>query len=154
MLLSPQVGGFAVLFVCIFLWLGVFFQQGFKPARMPAFGNSFGSVLSVVIFNFGYVMTIPSWLNEKKVDVSVHKSIWTSVAIGVVVFLALGIFGGLSLDYDGGDLIAAVDNLGSKAVSCSLQFAMCFLRFDCGGGRLFLAPRSVVCVCQFPSLPT
>ena len=108
--------GIFVLFCCILMWVGVFFQEGLKPALMPAFGGHYGSVLSVVIFNFGYVMTLPSWLNEKKPDVPIHRSIWLAVTIAVVLFLILGIFGGLSLHYGDSDLLAAVDALGHKAV--------------------------------------
>ncbi len=55
---------------------------------MPAFGNSYGNVISVIIFNFGYVMTIPSWLNEKKPEVSIHKSVWLSgVRVRVCVYI-------------------------------------------------------------------
>ena len=117
-----QVGGIAILFVCIFLWIVVFFEQGLKASRMPAFGSSYGSVLSVVIFNFGYVMTVPSWLNEKKANVSIKKTVTSSVIIANTLFLALGILGGLSLDYPNGeDLLAAIDNLGHRAVRIALN---------------------------------
>jgi len=31
-----------------------------------------------VMFNYGFVVMVPSWLNEKKQTVSVNKTMWTS----------------------------------------------------------------------------
>lgn len=30
----------------------------------------------VILFNFAYTVTVPAWLNEKKAEVSVNKTIW------------------------------------------------------------------------------
>ena len=30
------------------------------------------------MFNYGFVVMVPSWLNEKKQTVSVNKTMWTS----------------------------------------------------------------------------
>ncbi len=105
-----QVGGFVGLAICLLLWLVQFLVLGLEPSRMPALGSGYGSVLSVVVFNFGFIMTIPSWLNEKQPEVDAAKTVWVSLAISIVVFLALGILGAMSMDFPSGqDLLAVID---------------------------------------------
>jgi hypothetical protein len=46
-----------------------FVALGLKPALMPAFGEGGGaftyiSALPTILFNYGSVATLPSWLNE------------------------------------------------------------------------------------------
>ena len=40
--------------------------------------------------NFAYVMTVPSWVNEKAPGVSINRSVWFS---SVVVFLCYAVLG-------------------------------------------------------------
>merc|ERR1712113_64320 len=53
-------------------------------------------VLGTVLFNFGFVTTVPSWVNEKRPNVSVNRSLWTSTTATIVVFFVLGIIPALS----------------------------------------------------------
>ena len=53
-------------------------------------------VFGVVFFNFQFVTTIPSWLNEKKPGVSVNSSIWWSVVISVLFYIGLGYLGAVA----------------------------------------------------------
>lgn len=52
---------------------------------------------------------VPSWLNEKKRGVSVPATISLSVGVSYVLFMILGVLGGLSLQFPGGeDLLASI----------------------------------------------
>jgi len=42
------------------------------------------------MFNFAFVTTIPSWINIKKKEVSVQKSLWTSTITSVVLYIIIG----------------------------------------------------------------
>ena len=107
---TEQVGGFIGLAVCLLLWLIQFLVLGLEPSRLPATGSGYGSVLSVVVFNFGFIMTIPSWLNEKKPEVDASKTVWISVIMSLIVFLALGIIGAMAIDFPNGqDLLQVID---------------------------------------------
>lgn len=105
-----QVGGFLLLVYCFLAWMVQFFVIGLDSKNMPlVVSGGTGGVLSDVMFNFGFVVTIPSWLNEKQRHVRVAKSVWYSVAIGGVMFLGLGLIGGVSnIDFSNQDLLAAV----------------------------------------------
>lgn len=64
------------------------------PANTPVFNLSGQShVLGVAVFSFAYVVTIPSWVNEKKQGVSVNQSIWRPATIAMLVNILVGILG-------------------------------------------------------------
>jgi hypothetical protein len=106
-----QVLGFGLLIYCFFAWMLQFFVIGLDPSdQLPILdaGGS-GSVLANVMFNFGFVVTVPSWLNEKRRDVSIHRTVWTTVLVGGSMFLGLGLIGGASkIDFTNQDLLAAI----------------------------------------------
>jgi hypothetical protein len=115
--MAVQVAGFVGLFYCIFAWIAQFLDFGLTPSYVPAFGGSYGSVLAIVVFNYGFIMTIPSWLNEKMPSVGVKKPVWISLGVSVVVFLLLGFLGGMSMKYPHGqDLLAAIDSSSTAKV--------------------------------------
>jgi hypothetical protein len=60
----------------------------------PDFGSQAG-VLGTILFNFGFVTTIPSWVNEKKPSVSVNKVVWYSTTACLFIFYIIGIPGGM-----------------------------------------------------------
>lgn len=53
--------------------------------------GSIAGVLGTVLFNFGFVTTVPSWINEKAPRVSVSRTLWWSTTICVLVFMAVGV---------------------------------------------------------------
>jgi len=55
----------------------------------------FLGVVGNILFNFGFVTTVPSWINEKKYDVSVNKSLWTATSLCIAIYLAIGIPGAI-----------------------------------------------------------
>eukprot|EP00960_Hanusia_phi_P005890 170344-Hanusia_phi.AAC.9 len=48
---------------------------------------------------------VPSWLNEKRHDVSVNKTIWTSTALSSVLYIFVGLLGGLAYDQIQGNFL-------------------------------------------------
>jgi len=64
----------------------------------PNFGSQAG-VLGTILFNFGFVTTIPSWVNEKKPSVSVNKTVWYATTLCLVIFYVIGIPGAMAFKY-------------------------------------------------------
>jgi hypothetical protein len=123
-----QVLGFVLLIYCFFAWMIQFLVIGLDPTdRLPILnpGGS-GSVLANVVFNFGFVVTVPSWLNEKRREVSVHHTVWMTILVGGSMFLGLGLIGGASnVDFSNQDLLAAVTsgkNSGWYAILAAYLF--------------------------------
>jgi hypothetical protein len=120
-----QYGGFILLLLCIFVWVAQFFVLGLDFSRMPAVsGPGMGGVIPTVVFNWGFLTTLPSWLNEKNPNVSVAKATWVSIIISGVMFMLLGILGALALDYPNGeDLLAALNSPGVSNIFLASKIA-------------------------------
>lgn len=50
-------------------------------------GDSQSELAGIVLFNFAYIITVPSWLNEKKDTVSVNKVIWNSALLSTCLYI-------------------------------------------------------------------
>eukprot|EP00039_Didymoeca_costata_P020335 m.340903 g.340903 ORF g.340903 m.340903 type:complete len:559 (+) comp19629_c0_seq1:222-1898(+) len=64
--------------------------------RTPAFSASLqgqAQVLGISVFAYAYVVTIPSWVNEKKPNVNVNSAIWWPATAGLFMKLMAGLFG-------------------------------------------------------------
>ena len=85
-------------FVCLGLFttefVGQFAIEGLQPSRTPAFAepNVF-EAFGVVMFTYAFIVTVPSWVNEKKPQVSVKKVMWTSALTCSLLQLAFGLLG-------------------------------------------------------------
>eukprot|EP00730_Choanoeca_flexa_P018280 TRINITY_DN8881_c0_g1_i4.p1 TRINITY_DN8881_c0_g1~~TRINITY_DN8881_c0_g1_i4.p1 ORF type:complete len:575 (+),score=100.50 TRINITY_DN8881_c0_g1_i4:157-1881(+) len=100
-----QVVAFVITFLCWVVWLvGCFFSDSFDHGDawvIPAIAsghewNSQAGVIGTVLFNFGFVTTVPSFVNEKKPHVSVNKVVWLSTLICVIVFVVMGVPGAMA----------------------------------------------------------
>jgi len=86
----------------------------FSEASLPAFGPDPGSQIGTVLFNFAYIVTIPSWVNEKKPGVSIHRSVWTTLALGILSFVIIGWTGAAAFTTDSDvDLLAKLSSPGT-----------------------------------------
>ena len=93
-------------FVCLGLFttefVGQFAIEGLEPSRTPAFAepNVF-EAFGVVMFTYAFIVTVPSWVNEKKPQVSVKKVMWTSALTCSLLQLAFGLLGAWAFDLVG-----------------------------------------------------
>jgi len=44
----------------------------------------------VILFNYPYAVSVPSWLHDKEESVSVNKTIWSTTALSTVIYLTFG----------------------------------------------------------------
>lgn len=84
---------FIATFVICFEWMAVFGKSGFHPGLMPPIGTNLSQVVGVVLFNYAFITTIPSWLNSKHDSVEIKKSVWTSLILATILYLLLGLIG-------------------------------------------------------------
>jgi len=87
-------------------WIVTFSLTGLE-GEVPSFSNmrQQAGVLGTIMFNFSYITTIPSWVNEKKPSVSVHKSLWSACIVSTTTFFLVGYLGarafpGMAADSD------------------------------------------------------
>eukprot|EP01052_Picozoa_sp_SAG31_P007967 SAG31_NODE_391_length_16344_cov_15.753339_9_plen_664_part_00 len=64
----------------------------------PGVGSMAG-IIGTVLFNFGFVTTVPSWVNEKRKSVSVNRTVWMSTTMCVLIFLGIGLPGAMAFKY-------------------------------------------------------
>jgi hypothetical protein len=96
-----QTGAFILTILCWLIWIWASFAamgDDFNTASVVAVNSnsltgSQAGVLGNILFNFGFVTTVPSWINEKKPGVSTNRSLWYSTTFCVVIFFAVGLPG-------------------------------------------------------------
>lgn len=102
---------FFVIILVVLEWMVQFFANGLEFDRVPFVGDNQSQVLGTIIFNYAFVVTVPSWVNEKKETVSINKSIWASTFFSTFIFIILGLFGGWAFVYpSGGDLLSVLNS--------------------------------------------
>ena len=96
-----QQGSCVALLVIVAIWFCCFADAGldYGVQKPELVGSDQSIMFGTLLFNYLFVATIPSWLNEKKPSVSAPRSIWLSILIGTLIFAGLGMFA--SLAYDG-----------------------------------------------------
>jgi hypothetical protein len=94
-----QFGGLLFVLLCMITWIFQFNDIGFQPSYVPATGSpsSMLSSLSAIIFNYGFVASVPSWLNEKGKSVAARSVIIYAVCTSTLFYLILGYFGGIGI---------------------------------------------------------
>lgn len=116
-----QIGGMILTFVCVTVWVLNFCAMGLKssllPATAPDPSTGYLQLLPAILFNYGFVTTIPSWINEKRKDVRVGVTLWGAQALASVQYVLVAIFGGLAIDFsDGVDITARMNDPAQKGV--------------------------------------
>ena len=92
--IKVQKGAFFSLCVILLIWVGLLSSNSPDGGRVPVVGSTLSSVLGVSLFNFAFLSSVPSWVNEKRDDVSIPKTLWTVLPLSVVMFVVMGWLGG------------------------------------------------------------
>ena len=125
-----QKAGFVLLIAlivqfCIHFWLDA------GKGTVAAYGGDQCGLLGVVLFNFAFLVTIPSWLNEKVPKVNPHKVIWYSSGISSIMFIVVGWLGGLVMKSAPENLLTSLIEPSKPMLSrvCGGIFALAIVGF-------------------------
>jgi len=95
-----QTVAFVLTMGCWIIWIAASLSaaSGDESALIPAVNSnpntgSQAAVLGTILFNFGFVTTVPSWVNEKRHEVSTNRVLWISTTICIFVFFFVGLPG-------------------------------------------------------------
>merc|ERR1719362_1883318 len=66
------------------VWICLLASEPEFPRPLPTFTSSQGSLAGTVLFNFAFSSTLPSWVNEKRPEVSVMTSFCITMAYVVL----------------------------------------------------------------------
>lgn len=112
-----QVLSFLTTILIMGVWFvdfGVRFSRGvFLPLALV--GSDLTQVLGTVIFNYAGVMTVPSWVNERRRSVSIQATLWTSSLVTTLFMLLVGVLGALAYSVPADSDLLAVINASPEA---------------------------------------
>lgn len=123
-----QLISFAFLVIVMIQFNSEFFSVGLTEA-IPAFGSDLSQLVGVVLFNFDYVLTLPAWLIEKKVDVDANRVIWSTTAFCSLLYLAFGFLGAKAFGTDSVKMMALLESNQVPVVTkwCAALFGICII---------------------------
>eukprot|EP00284_Hemiselmis_tepida_P012661 CAMPEP_0174934316 /NCGR_PEP_ID=MMETSP1355-20121228/49130_1 /TAXON_ID=464990 /ORGANISM="Hemiselmis tepida, Strain CCMP443" /LENGTH=304 /DNA_ID=CAMNT_0016180901 /DNA_START=102 /DNA_END=1012 /DNA_ORIENTATION=- len=117
---------FFTLVIITFEFLWQFSEQGLDNHPLPAFGGSYSHVVGSIIFNYAFACFIPSWVNEKKPDVSINLSVWVSTIASTVGYILIGIMGASAYARAPGNFLSAAANQCSPSITRISAFVFAF----------------------------
>ncbi|GAB5359374.1 hypothetical protein AAMO2058_000538500 [Amorphochlora amoebiformis] len=106
--MSIQTASFFALCILLSQFLLQFLNNGIDPTLLPASDINAGAGVSLgsILFNFAFVVTVPSWVNEKRNDVNISTTLGMSITIGALMFALMGAVGGMAYKFShGADLL-------------------------------------------------
>lgn len=83
------------------------------PPPIPWWGRNLSTLGGVVLFNYAYAITLPSWLIEKKTSVGVNATVWPAVFFSTFLYLTFGVMAATAFRYVPADILTI---LASKQV--------------------------------------
>merc|ERR1719343_950249 len=108
-------------FVCALNWLYVMFlSTSVDFATVPPVGTDFSQLCGTMLFNFAYVVTVPSWCIQRAPGISVKKTIWTASTGCFLLYVVVGWMGAAAFHdtlSPSVDLLVALNNKHLAAAS-------------------------------------
>ncbi|RGB35072.1 hypothetical protein C1646_700412 [Rhizophagus diaphanus] len=112
-----QIFSFGTLVFIAITWIATFILTGLHKEYVPLVGSNQSQVVGTVLFNYAFVTTVPSWVNDLRPDVSIRKATWYSVMITTSAYILLGILGGMTYKMDlASNIIAEIDNSSHRNI--------------------------------------
>jgi len=103
-----QIFSFIALCVLLGEFCVQFFNNGLHPEYLPvsSLNHGAGATLGSILFNFAFVVTVPSWVNEKRKDVRIHETLSSTISTGTLMFALMGCVGAMAYQFpNGADLL-------------------------------------------------
>jgi hypothetical protein len=122
--IGVQIASFIAFFVFFLQFEWEFHEKGFNFAdTVPWVGSDFSQLAGVVLFNYAYPITVPSWLNEKKLTVPTSKVIWATSQLSTIIYIVFGLTAAFAFSDTGADMLVV---LSSTQVSHRTQLCAAF----------------------------
>ena len=99
-----QVAVFVIMVILLMQLNAEFIGRGLS-VEVPWFGSHLSNVAGVVLFNYGFIVGVPSWLAEKEAKVSVNTVLWSSTSFSSISYIVFGILGAMSFHRIGGNAL-------------------------------------------------
>ncbi len=77
--MGVQLGAFVGLCFIVLWWSGASIQEGFEGGALPVATRDFNGLVGTIFFNFAFVVTVPSWINEKRCQYDLKEALFPRV---------------------------------------------------------------------------
>ncbi|KAJ3014518.1 UNVERIFIED_CONTAM: hypothetical protein HDU68_000240 [Siphonaria sp. JEL0065] len=135
---------FAITMIVFVEWIVVSGISGLHLHYVPALGDSsnYAGLVGVVMLNFAFVQTIPSWINVRRPDVSIQKTIWMSSACGLSTYILTGLLPALAYKIPVGSNLIAVMQTADGTLSKVFGYLFSIMVLMMSAPVLFVITRS------------
>ncbi|RUS23188.1 hypothetical protein BC937DRAFT_90892 [Endogone sp. FLAS-F59071] len=103
----------ALIFILL-VWMVTFCKHGLTLSNVPAFGSDLSQVLGVVLFNYAFITTMPSFVNSLNPQVNIRAVVWWSIGVSTFMYIALGLFGAFAYQISSSSNLIAVIQFDSQ----------------------------------------
>jgi amino acid permease len=123
-----QLISFAFLVIVMVQFNTEFLSVDLKT-KVPAFGSDLSQLVGVVLFNFDYVLTLPAWLIEKKIDVEANRVIWSTATFCSILYLTFGFLGARAFGPGSEKMMALLESNEVPVITkwCAALFGICII---------------------------
>lgn len=122
-----QILGFFVLILTSLQFIVTFAtSENLDTAHLSWWGESYESLLGVVLFNFALVITVPAWLYEKEPHVDIPTVLHASTITSTVLYLLIGILGCMAMPDVSDNFL---ESIMSGALGPAMQFGASIFAF-------------------------
>lgn len=128
--IGVQIASFIAFFVLIVQFEWEFHNKGFNFVdSVPWIGNDFSQLAGVVLFNYAYPITVPSWLNEKKLGVPASSIIWSTSRLSTIVYIVFGLTAAWAFSDTGADMLVVLSStqVSHRTQLCAAFFSMAII---------------------------
>lgn len=127
----PQYVFFAMFNFAVLVFLAHFFNPDVDQivhgdGRLPNVGHDLGGVLGIVIFNYAYIVAVPSLRSDSKQDVNFNAATWGGVAFMMVMYIVYGYLGALSFPQVADNLLVSILQPEVPSITKAAVFALSF----------------------------
>lgn len=102
--IAVQIFSMVSMFVLLIQFCYEFIVRGVNY-DIPWVGYDMSKLTGVVLFNYAFSITVPSWLSEKDRNVSVNKCVWTASSWASIIYMVFGLLGALAFDQVGPNVL-------------------------------------------------
>ncbi|GBB94193.1 hypothetical protein RclHR1_23090001 [Rhizophagus clarus] len=115
--IKVQIMSLLSLAFIVVTWLVTFVIHGLDTGHVPMIGYDNSQVIGTVLFNYAFIITIPSWVNDVNPSVPIRKAVWLSVITSTIVYLLLGIMGAMAYRMNSiSNIISTINNSPEKSI--------------------------------------
>ncbi|CAG8804835.1 34754_t:CDS:2, partial [Gigaspora margarita] len=112
-----QIVSFVTLILIIISWIITFIIHGLSIDLVPFIGNDQSQVIGTVLYNYAFITTVPTWIHETGRNVPIRKVVWISIFISTIMYVSLGVLGGMAYTMDSkSNILAVIDHSNQRTV--------------------------------------